>query len=270
MEKGKVRLVTRADDCGSSHSANLGIQDALEGGILKNVSVMAPCDFVEEAADLFAGRKEICFGLHATLNAEWDAFRWRPVLPASRVPTLVDETGAFTPSPEELKSKGPDTEEILAELRAQLEKLRGLGFTITYLDTHMVPEYALPGLERRLASWAEHERLLYWAHYCRSLAVAPSSGDLIGEMVARLEAAEPGQYLYLGHPAVDSAESRRMGNRLYSGETIARRRDLDRKLFTDPAILRIVAERRVEPLRYDQAEKITERLPPSQDWLSRL
>jgi predicted glycoside hydrolase/deacetylase ChbG (UPF0249 family) len=42
-----MTLITRADDCGSSHSANIGILQAIEGGILKNISLMAPCDFIE-------------------------------------------------------------------------------------------------------------------------------------------------------------------------------------------------------------------------------
>lgn len=34
-------------------------------------------------------------GLHLTLTSEWDQFRWRPILSASEIPTLVAPEGAF-------------------------------------------------------------------------------------------------------------------------------------------------------------------------------
>ena len=76
---GSIYLYTRGDDCGSSHSANRAILEACETGILKNVSFMLPAPYIEEAAQMFSGRNEFCFGLHVTMNAEWDSLKWGPV-----------------------------------------------------------------------------------------------------------------------------------------------------------------------------------------------
>ena len=45
-------LITRADDFGSSHSANQAIYEVSKKGIVKNVSVMACAPYLEEAAEI--------------------------------------------------------------------------------------------------------------------------------------------------------------------------------------------------------------------------
>lgn len=262
-----IAILTRADDCGSSHSANLGIQQALEGGILKNISLMAPCDCIEEAAEMFAGRPDLCFGLHATLNAEWDKVKWGPLLTAAKVPSLTDENGMFLPSPKAFLLNPPDLDEIMEEFRAQLNRARTLGFRISYIDSHMAPEFDVPGLEERMREWCLKEELLYWGDYCSSMKRTMETDDLIEDMVSRLQAADEGQYLYVGHPAVDSPEMRELGNREFSGDRIAAGRVMEQKMFTDPRILQTICKRGIVPIRYDEAVKITERLLPLNKWL---
>ena len=82
---------------------------------------------------MFAGRAEFCFGLHATLSAEWDAVKWGPILPAEQVPSLVDECGLFFTGPHIFRERPPRMHEILAELQAQLDKVRRLGFPVAYV-----------------------------------------------------------------------------------------------------------------------------------------
>ncbi|WP_052675769.1 ChbG/HpnK family deacetylase [Paenibacillus sp. IHBB 10380] len=99
----EISIITRADDCGSNHSANIGIQKAIEGGVLKNISIMATCPSVEEAARLFIQRTDICFGLHFVLNAEWDNVKWGPVSNPFEVPTLTESNGLFNQHPRYFK-----------------------------------------------------------------------------------------------------------------------------------------------------------------------
>ena len=47
-------LITRADDFGSSHSANQAIYEVSKKGIVKNVSVMACAPYLEEAAEMLS------------------------------------------------------------------------------------------------------------------------------------------------------------------------------------------------------------------------
>jgi predicted glycoside hydrolase/deacetylase ChbG (UPF0249 family) len=261
-----IRLITRADDCGSSHSANVGNLQSLEAGFLKNVSLMAPCEFIEEAAEMLAGREDICFGLHATLNAEWDKVKWGPVLPISQVSTLVDKNGMFLPSPRLFEVQQPGLDEIILEIQAQLDKLQVLGFRITYVDTHMIPEYYVPGMEERLIEWANKEGLLYWNRYCSTLRRIKETDNLLDDMVSRLRAVEKGQYLYVGHPAIDTEEMRELGNEYISGAELSASRVLEARMFTDPNILQLCKEKGIVPIRYDEAVEITEKLPPLDEW----
>jgi chitin disaccharide deacetylase len=263
-----IRIITRGDDCGSSHSANLGIMEAAKAGLLKNISVMVTCPFIEEAATMFARRTEFCFGLHATLNAEWDAVKWGPVLPPEQIPSLVDEHGMFFPGPHVFRKHPPRMQEILAELQAQLQKARRLGFPITYVDSHMLFELDVDGLEEQMSAWTAQEGLLYHGYYGCPLPKGGPKDDPVEAFISRLEALQPGQYLLHAHPAVDSSELRALGNKDTAGEQLAATRSMDIRLFTDPRVLACYERRHILPLRYDQAERVRSRLP-TLDELSR-
>ena len=122
MNNDTVYLITRGDDCGSSHSANRAIMEAYRRGVLKNVSVMVVCPAILEAAEMFAGESDICCGLHVTMNAEWDSISWGPVLPPQRVPSLVDSRGVFFQTTKALYENKPFLDEIMLEIQAQLDK----------------------------------------------------------------------------------------------------------------------------------------------------
>ena len=94
-----IRFITRADDLGSSYSANQAIEQVVDAGFIKNVSIMACAPAIEDAAQRLAHRKDVCFGMHTTLNAEWDRVKWGPVLPSEQCKGLVDQNGCFLPHP---------------------------------------------------------------------------------------------------------------------------------------------------------------------------
>ena len=255
-----IRIITRADDCGSSHSANLGILEAAKAGLLKNISVMVTCPFIEEAAAMFARRNEFCLGLHVALSAEWDAVKWGPVLPPEQVPSLVDKHGLFFPGPHVFREHPPRMQEILAEMQAQLDKARRLGFPITYVDTHMLIEWAVDGLEEQMWAWTAQKGLLYHGYYERPLPKGEPKDDPVEAFISKLEALQPGQYLFHAHPAVDSSELRALGNKDTSGEHLAATRSMDIRFFTDPRVLAYYERRHILPLRYDRAERVRNNL----------
>jgi hypothetical protein len=256
MENARIRLIARADDCASSRTANEAILAAYRNGLVRNVSVMVPCSFIEEAAEMFAGEKGLCIGLHATLNAEWDHIRWGPVLPPEQVPSLVAKDGTFFKTTKELHENRPNISEIMAELQAQLDKGRQLGFDFKYVDSHMFFEWVVPGLDEQIERWAAREGLLYHMHYQKPLPRAATSGEPADRLIAGLEAAEPGQYLFVGHPAYDTEEMRRHGNANETGAQVARNRNGERLAFMDPRVLEYCRRNGVVPIRYDEAERL--------------
>jgi len=247
-------LITRGDDCGSSLSANRGIQEAYNKGILKNTSVMAPCSALDHAAEIFAGESGLCFGLHATLNAEWDRLRWGPVLPPEKVPSLVRADGTFFQTPQELKDHKPLLEEMMAELQAQLDKVRRLGFVIHYADLHMGFDWVHDGFRSAFGEWCKREGLINDLDIHRSLPiVAAASEDPVDDLITRLKAADSGQYVLVGHPAYDNDEMRFHGHKGYEGNKVAAERENERRMFTDPRVAECCRLHSIIPIRYDEA-----------------
>jgi hypothetical protein len=137
-------IVTRADDYGSFRAANRGIAAALQGGVLRNVSVMVTAPYWREAVELARRRPDVCFGLHATVTSEWSAPRWSPVLGAQHVPELVRADGTFHATVNDLHGAGACLEQVRDEILAQIRLARGAGLPIRYLDEHMAFGWAHP------------------------------------------------------------------------------------------------------------------------------
>ena len=154
-------LITRADDFGSSHSANQAIYEVSKKGIVKNVSVMACAPYLEEAAEMLASSKDVTFGMHSVINAEWDRVVWGPVAPKEKVKSLIDHRGVFYQDVLELAAAKPDLDEIITEYKYQLERLRKVGFPIAYIDSHMMPEGDIPGLAEKINSLGNSNMLVY-------------------------------------------------------------------------------------------------------------
>ncbi|MBB3128443.1 hypothetical protein FHS19_003097 [Paenibacillus rhizosphaerae] len=258
-----IRLITRADDAGSAESADRAILETIERGIVRNVSLMAVGPSIEHAARLLASHRDVCFGLHATLNAEWTDVRWGPLSPISCVPSLVEaDSGMFTPSPHSFLDRPPVMEEILSELRVQLERLRGLGFRIGYADTHMVFEWALPSFNEIFDYWCSREGIRNYRRFSRRLPLPPVSASTAGEgrveeLVDGLRSAPPGQYLLVGHPGFDEEDMRRFGAPDYPSGKVVADRIGERLMFTHPEVLQSCVRLGVRPIRYDEAEPIT-------------
>lgn len=123
-------LIINCDDLGSSHAANVGCFDSLRDGLATSATLMVPCPWARAAAAEHRGED---VGVHLTLNAEWDAYRWGPI---TRAPSLLDGDGGFPRTIDDVWDHA-DLEEVRRELRAQVERAILWGFDVTHLDSHM-------------------------------------------------------------------------------------------------------------------------------------
>ncbi|MFO8007484.1 MAG: ChbG/HpnK family deacetylase [Candidatus Brocadiia bacterium] len=252
MDEGSIRLVTVGDDSGMCHSANLAMCECYDEGIMRNTNLMVPCEEFEEAAAMIRERPGLCVGLHSTLNAEWDDPRWKwgPVLAPDEVPSLVNEEGQFFQTTQALNDNDPDPDEMLAEVRAQLELARSEGLTVTFLSTHMGWSW-IRDMESRLEEFARAEGLIFRPEGVTRLPEAPAeTEDPIEGLKARLEAAAPGTYYMGGHPGYDDEEMARFGHNGY--RRVAQERDRDRRMMTDPRIVDYCRQAGIRPLRMDE------------------
>jgi len=74
------------------------------------------------------------FGLHLTLTSERVYYRWGPVAPRDKVPTLVDANGYFHHDWSADTHIDPRDAEL--ELRAQIDRAYAMGVHPTHLDSH--------------------------------------------------------------------------------------------------------------------------------------
>ena len=137
----EIILITRADDFGYSHSGNLGMLDSMRFGIIKSSAILTIAPWFEEAAQMARDYPDLCYGVHMGIIGEWRGYRWRPVLPYSEIPTLVDEDGFLWRSPAEFWANNPDMNELDKEFRAQINLALKKGVKIDYLDTHYIMPY---------------------------------------------------------------------------------------------------------------------------------
>src|SRR3954470_13975557 len=123
-------VIVNCDDLGSSRSANVAVYDALREGVATSATLMVPCPWAREAAARYRGED---VGVHLTLNAEWDTYRWGPI---THAPSLLDGDGGFPRTIGDLWDHA-DLDEARRECRAQVERAIYWGFDVSHLDSHM-------------------------------------------------------------------------------------------------------------------------------------
>jgi predicted glycoside hydrolase/deacetylase ChbG (UPF0249 family) len=123
-------LIVNCDDLGSCHAANLGIYEALREGAATSASLMVPCPWARDAAARYLGED---VGVHLTLNAEHDLYRWGPI---THSPSLLDGDGGFPRTVQDAWDHA-DLDEVRRECRAQVERAIYWGFDVSHLDSHM-------------------------------------------------------------------------------------------------------------------------------------
>jgi predicted glycoside hydrolase/deacetylase ChbG (UPF0249 family) len=123
-------LIVTADELGVTHAANTAVYRALREGAATAAGLVVPGPWAREAASRYRGED---VGVHLTLNAEYDLFRWGPI---TYGPSLLDGDGGFPRTIEDLWDHA-DTDEVRRECRAQVERAVDWGFDVTHLSAHL-------------------------------------------------------------------------------------------------------------------------------------
>ena len=131
---GTKIVIIHADDLGETHAVNAAAIKALEGGTINSASLMVPCPWFPEMADYAKSYPDADFGLHLTLTSERVYYRWGPVAPADKVPSLLDQNGYLNHDWDQHQHINPKDVEV--ELRAQIERALAMGVRPTHFDSH--------------------------------------------------------------------------------------------------------------------------------------
>jgi predicted glycoside hydrolase/deacetylase ChbG (UPF0249 family) len=130
-------LIINADDFGMCHSVNEAVIRAFEFGVLQSATLMVPCPWSLHAMHFLAEHPELSFGVHLTVISDWFDYRWGPLTPREKVPSLIHKSGYFhnfEQMPEFLEHVR--LQELEMEFRAQVETVLDAGLHPTHLDWH--------------------------------------------------------------------------------------------------------------------------------------
>ena len=124
-------VIISCDDLGACHSANVAVYDALRDGLATCASIMVPAPWARDAALRYRPTDDI--GVHLTLNCEYEAYRFGPI---THAPSLLSGEAGFPRHIADLWEHA-DTEEVLRECRAQIERALAWDIDVTHLTPHL-------------------------------------------------------------------------------------------------------------------------------------
>ena len=257
-------LITRNDDFGSARAANGAILEAVEQGFVKNVSCMAVGPHIDaDAKDLeeLCRKRNACIGLHAAVNAEWDNLKFLPILPEEEIPSLLDEKGMLYLHPMFFQKQMPQVEELMKEIRAQLDVLTHLGLTVSYVDTHMLPDAVIPGLKEAISGFAREKGLVdqrWFYTFPMVKQPVPQEWTEVDKIVAAYEnwmdaMEKEEQYISIMHPAKQTMEMSLFRNMALTGDGVAKSRHAEYKILTCGILNRMAEEKGIMAIRYTDA-----------------
>jgi predicted glycoside hydrolase/deacetylase ChbG (UPF0249 family) len=129
-------VIIHTDDIGMCHATVQAFEDLWAFGTISSGAAMIPCPWFPAVAQMCREKPEIDMGVHATLNAEWDSYRWGPISTREMDSGLIDEAGYFHQAHQAVYDNARP-EAVAVEVNAQIEKALAAGIDVTHVDSHM-------------------------------------------------------------------------------------------------------------------------------------
>jgi hypothetical protein len=225
QDKGEIRLLVRADDMGVAIGVNEACITSVKDGIARSVEVIVPGPWFLDAVRRLQENPEIDVGVHLCLTSEWERVKWRPLTGPS---SITDKDGYFFPTTRQRKDFPPGTalfdsnpkaEDIEKELRAQIETLKRYVPRISHASSHMGAAVGTPEARAITEKLCKEYGLRLEAKGAKGVRNWSGSQKTPEEkeagLVAAIEKLEPGTWIIVEHPGVDTEEMRAMGHKGY-------------------------------------------------------
>jgi predicted glycoside hydrolase/deacetylase ChbG (UPF0249 family) len=118
------------------HASVQAFKDLWKFGTITSAATMVPCPWFPAVAQMCRETPAIDMGVHATLNAEWETYRWGPVSTREMASGLIDEAGYFHQWHQAVYDHARP-EAVEKEVNAQIERALAAGIDVTHVDSHM-------------------------------------------------------------------------------------------------------------------------------------
>lgn len=249
-----IRLIVRGDDLGMTQGSIAAFEKSFKEGVLTCASLLAVAPWFEAATDLIRRNPGWCIGVHLCLVGEWQGYRWRPVLPWSRVPTLVDADGFLHRSPEELWAGKPKPEEIEAEFRAQIDLTLKRGVKLQYLDLHYAANDDVKKAIRKLSlEYGLPISGTLGEKYAVSVYKTPVEGKLASAL-KQIDQLTPGLWLWVAHPGIESPEQNALVHTSpedrFTGGGVGRHRAAETDVLASREVREAIAKKKIRLTTY--------------------
>jgi predicted glycoside hydrolase/deacetylase ChbG (UPF0249 family) len=269
-------IIVHADDLGETHAVNAAAIKAWQGGAINSASMMVPCPWFPEIADYAKAHPDADFGLHLTLTSERVYYRWGPVAPVDKVPSLVDANGYFHHDWDH--NPHAAAKEVEVELRAQIERALAMGVRPTHLDSH---QYRLimsgkdlfdvilrVAHEYKLPIFVTRDWFTDYPYLEKSL----SPGDIVLDHTVTIDPAVPAEkwtefYLtalrnlkpgvteFVIHPGFDDEELRAATKERFTWGAAWRQRDFD--FFTSDQFREVLVQQKIKLITWRELARLS-------------
>lgn len=259
------QLIITADDLGLTTGVNRGIIEAIQNGVVTDVSIMAGVLATQEAIDL-AREYGLKVGVHLNLTVQVHEERTgKPVLSTSEVPSLVDEDGYFFKK-EQLRDRllwaRVDFDEVRAEYRAQMAIMCQAGLDVVHVNTdqgmhnefpqifkivkEIAKEYDIPMRSPNplFAPTLEHQGI-WTTGYLESRYYDEPEDRKLEALIELIEDLKPGITEIIVHPAIADDETRA----ITAG---AAKREAELKALTSAEVREAIARENVELISFER------------------
>lgn len=247
--QGAIKLIVRADDIGSSHAANVACIRSYREGIARSVEVMVPCPWFNEAAAMLRETPGYDVGVHLTLTSEWANYKWGPL---TQAPSLVDPNGHFFPRTAGFLESKWNIYEVEKELRAQIELAVKAIPQVSHLSSHMGTPTSSPELRALVQKLAKEYKLTVETPGAKGFRWGVGSDATAqqreAKLIEALEALEPGIWILVEHPGLDTDEMRAIGHKGYWN--VAAHRDAVTRAFTSEKVRAAIEKRGIQLVSY--------------------
>jgi chitin disaccharide deacetylase len=129
-------VIIHTDDIGMCHASVQAFKDLWAFGTITSGAVMVPCPWFPAVAQMCRESPAIDMGVHATLNSEWEAYRWSPLSTRDPASGLLDADGYFHQWHQAVYDNAKP-EAVEKEVNAQIDRALAAGIDATHVDSHM-------------------------------------------------------------------------------------------------------------------------------------